>query len=191
MRVGIQSHGRDWKTTLAQVAHEVLGIPWFDPRRACDTALTPYSTGPGDRVAWSWRAARSAPLVVTWPAGSPGSVHICYRRRPISACSGRHGHWARRERADRGSGAHLVFASAGPARDVAPGVLNDLRIQDAARQRHVQLRRACRDRFGRYRARHIRILDYVICEDGGTLVNPMIVDGQVIGGTAQGIGTAL
>jgi CO/xanthine dehydrogenase Mo-binding subunit len=37
----------------------------------------------------------------------------------------------------------------------------------------------------------IRILDYAICEDGGTLVNPMIVDGQVIGGTAQGIGTAL
>ena len=37
----------------------------------------------------------------------------------------------------------------------------------------------------------IRILDYVICEDGGTLVNPMIVDGQIIGGTAQGIGTAL
>ena len=37
----------------------------------------------------------------------------------------------------------------------------------------------------------VRILDYAICEDGGTLVNPMIVDGQVIGGTAQGIGTAL
>jgi carbon-monoxide dehydrogenase large subunit len=33
--------------------------------------------------------------------------------------------------------------------------------------------------------------DYVIVEDGGTLVNPMIVDGQVLGGTAQGIGTAL
>jgi carbon-monoxide dehydrogenase large subunit len=37
----------------------------------------------------------------------------------------------------------------------------------------------------------VRILDYAICEDGGTLVNPMIVDGQVIGGTVQGIGTAL
>ena len=37
----------------------------------------------------------------------------------------------------------------------------------------------------------IRILDYAICEDGGTLLNPMIVDGQVIGGAAQGIGTAL
>ena len=37
----------------------------------------------------------------------------------------------------------------------------------------------------------VRILDYAICEDGGVLVNPMIVDGQVIGGVAQGIGTAL
>jgi len=32
---------------------------------------------------------------------------------------------------------------------------------------------------------------YVIVEDGGTLLNPMIADGQVLGGTAQGIGTAL
>jgi len=28
-------------------------------------------------------------------------------------------------------------------------------------------------------------------EDGGVLVNPMIVDGQICGGTAQGIGTCL
>ena len=38
---------------------------------------------------------------------------------------------------------------------------------------------------------HVELLDYVIVEDGGTLVNPMVVDGQIIGGTAQGIGTAL
>jgi carbon-monoxide dehydrogenase large subunit len=37
----------------------------------------------------------------------------------------------------------------------------------------------------------VEILDYVIVEDGGTLVNPMVVDGQIYGGTAQGIGTAL
>ena len=37
----------------------------------------------------------------------------------------------------------------------------------------------------------VEILDYVIVEDGGVLVNPMIVDGQVFGGTAQGVGTAL
>ena len=37
----------------------------------------------------------------------------------------------------------------------------------------------------------VEILDYVIVEDGGVLINPMVVDGQVYGGTAQGIGTAL
>jgi carbon-monoxide dehydrogenase large subunit len=37
----------------------------------------------------------------------------------------------------------------------------------------------------------IEIMDYVVVEDGGTLVNPMIVDGQICGGTAQGIGTCL
>src|SRR5262249_3706944 len=37
----------------------------------------------------------------------------------------------------------------------------------------------------------VTIEDYVVVEDGGKLVNPMIVDGQVLGGVVQGIGTAL
>jgi carbon-monoxide dehydrogenase large subunit len=37
----------------------------------------------------------------------------------------------------------------------------------------------------------VDILRYVIVEDGGKLVNPMIVDGQIYGGFAQGVGTAL
>jgi carbon-monoxide dehydrogenase large subunit len=37
----------------------------------------------------------------------------------------------------------------------------------------------------------VELLDYVIVEDGGTLVNPMVVDGQIYGGMAQGVGTAL
>jgi len=37
----------------------------------------------------------------------------------------------------------------------------------------------------------VEILDYAVVEDGGVLVNPMIVDGQVHGGAGQGIGTAL
>jgi carbon-monoxide dehydrogenase large subunit len=37
----------------------------------------------------------------------------------------------------------------------------------------------------------VEILDYVVVEDGGRLVNPMVVDGQILGGLAQGIGTAL
>jgi carbon-monoxide dehydrogenase large subunit len=37
----------------------------------------------------------------------------------------------------------------------------------------------------------VRILRYVALQDSGTLVNPMIVDGQVHGGIAHGIGNAL
>ena len=37
----------------------------------------------------------------------------------------------------------------------------------------------------------VGLLDYAIVDDCGTIVNPLIVEGQVIGGIAQGIGTAL
>jgi carbon-monoxide dehydrogenase large subunit len=37
----------------------------------------------------------------------------------------------------------------------------------------------------------IRILNYVALQDSGTLINPMMVDGQVRGGVAHGIGNAI
>ena len=37
----------------------------------------------------------------------------------------------------------------------------------------------------------VRISKFVVAEDCGTIINPMIVDGQVHGGVAQGIGAAL
>ena len=37
----------------------------------------------------------------------------------------------------------------------------------------------------------VRILKFVVAEDCGRMINPMIVDGQVHGGVAQGIGAAL
>ncbi|MBV9354757.1 MAG: molybdopterin-dependent oxidoreductase, partial [Chloroflexi bacterium] len=37
----------------------------------------------------------------------------------------------------------------------------------------------------------VRILDYVAVSDAGPLINPMIVQGQIVGGVAQGLGGAL
>jgi carbon-monoxide dehydrogenase large subunit len=37
----------------------------------------------------------------------------------------------------------------------------------------------------------IELVDYVVAEDCGTMVNPMLVEGQIRGGVAQGIGTAM
>ena len=38
---------------------------------------------------------------------------------------------------------------------------------------------------------HVAVVRYVVCDDFGTLLNPPIVEGQVHGGIAQGIGQAL
>jgi len=38
---------------------------------------------------------------------------------------------------------------------------------------------------------HVRILNYVVVHDAGRLINPLIVDGQIQGGVAHGIGNAL
>ncbi len=38
---------------------------------------------------------------------------------------------------------------------------------------------------------HVSVLCYVVVHDCGKLINPLIVDGQVVGGVAQGIGAAL
>ena len=46
LRVGVQSHGQSLETTLAQVAHEILGIDVAKIKVVHgDTAMTPYSTG--------------------------------------------------------------------------------------------------------------------------------------------------
>ena len=37
----------------------------------------------------------------------------------------------------------------------------------------------------------VRILNYTVAHDSGVVINPMIVDGQVQGGVAHGIGNAL
>jgi carbon-monoxide dehydrogenase large subunit len=37
----------------------------------------------------------------------------------------------------------------------------------------------------------VRILDYAVVSDAGPLINPLIADGQIVGGVAQGIGGAL
>ena len=38
---------------------------------------------------------------------------------------------------------------------------------------------------------HVTVLEYVVVHDCGNVINPVVVEGQVIGGVAQGIGGAL
>jgi carbon-monoxide dehydrogenase large subunit len=50
---------------------------------------------------------------------------------------------------------------------------------------HVAVVEVDRDTF------EVRLLDYAVVSDAGRLINPLIVEGQIVGGVAQGIGGAL
>ena len=196
LRIGAHSHGQGMETTLAQVAHTVLGV---DPENVRlvhgDTGLTPYSTG-----TWGSRC-----MVMSGGAVATACEQIAGRVKAIAS------------KLLEVAEADLVL-ELGEVR--VAGTDRRMTLAEVAHvwYRAPQLLPADVDPAGLeatagYKAKvdtgtfsyachattvavdtetgHVEILDYVIVEDGGTLVNPMIVDGQVFGGTAQGIGTAL
>jgi len=194
LRVGAHSHGQGHETTLAQVANEILGI---DPEQVKvvhgDTAYTPYSTGTwgsrcmvmgGGAVARACReiARRAARIGASLLQADESEVQV--RDGRVIGPSGGvtlgeiARAWYLRPQdlpADVDPGGLEATAGYKPARDSGT-------FSYAAHAAVV----AVDPELGA-----VEILDYVVVEDGGVLVNPMIVDGQVCGGTAQGIGTAL
>lgn len=194
LRVGLHSHGQGLETSLAQVAHEVLGI---DPAAVKvvlgDTAYTPYSTG-----TWGSRS-----MVMAGGAVARACKVLVERAAHIGA------HLLQAKREDVVVRDGVVAAPDGSVslREVAE--VWYLRPQDLPPDVDVGGLEAMvgykpeRDTGTFSYATHavvvavdteigeVELLDYVVVEDGGVLVNPLIVDGQIYGGTAQGIGTAL
>ncbi|MCH9012771.1 MAG: xanthine dehydrogenase family protein [Proteobacteria bacterium] len=194
LRVGVHSHGQGLETTLAQVAHEVLGIDIDKVKLVLgDTEYTPYSTG-----TWGSRCMVMAGGAVVAAcrelAERLAKIGAHLLQVPVAAVTVQDGKvqgasgsvgiaevaqaWYLRpqdlpEDVDRGG--LEVTAGYKPLRDsgtfsyAAHAVVVAVDIELGA----------------------VEILDYVVIEDGGRLVNPMIVDGQIRGGAAQGIGTAL
>jgi len=196
LRIGAHSHGQSLETTLAQVAFTVLGIDESRVRLVHgDTALSPYSTG-----TWGSRCA-----VMSGGAVAAACKALAQRVRTIAA------HLLE-------SPADGLSIEAGAVVD--PSSRRRLGLAEIADAWYRQPQRmpanvdgaglevtvgykALRDTGTFSYAAHacavavdpelgtVEILDYRICEDGGVLINPMVVDGQILGGLAQGIGTAL
>jgi aerobic carbon-monoxide dehydrogenase large subunit len=194
LRVGIQSHGQGLETTLAQVAQEVLGIAVERVRVVHgDTGVTPYSTG-----TWGSRC-----MVMAGGAVATACRELAGRIAPIGA------HLLQ-----------VPLAEVTVANGVVNAGARSVSIEEVARTWYRAPQnlpdsvgggglevtsgyKALRDSGTFSYAAHavvvavdvelgeVRLVDYAICEDGGVLVNPMIVDGQLIGGVAQGVGTAL
>lgn len=192
--VGVHSHGQGMETTLAQIANDVLGIDVARIRVVHgDTGTTPFSTGT--------YASRG----IVMAGGAVG--HACEALLPRMLRIG-----AALLGCDE---QHVRFEE---GRVVGPD--GAVTVRDVAQAWYVRPERLPKDvdlggleASVSYRpkvdtgvfsyASHavvvavdpstglVEILDYVISEDCGTMVNPMIVEGQTIGGVLQGIGTAL
>jgi len=194
LRVGAHSHGQGHETTLAQVANEILGIePDAVKVVHGDTAYTSYSTG-----TWGSRC-----MVMGGGAVARACQEMARRVARIGAAL---------LQADESEVQVRDGAVVGPNGSVTLGEIARawyLRPQDLPANVDpggVEVTagyKPVRDTGTFSYAAHaavvtvdpeigaVEILDYVAVEDGGVLVNPMIVDGQVCGGIAQGIGTAL
>jgi carbon-monoxide dehydrogenase large subunit len=194
VRVGVHSHGQSMETTLAQIAHEMLGIDTDRVRIVLgDTGVTPYSTG-----TWGSRS-----IVMAGGAVGRASKELKERllrigahllQEPMSEVRWENGavvgKEARRTLQDIARTWYLAPQLLPP--DVDPRGL-EVSTSYQARRDSGTFSYACHavvvavdPALGQ-----TEILDYAIVEDGGVLINPMVVDGQVYGGAAQGIGTAL
>ncbi|HVW55431.1 MAG TPA: xanthine dehydrogenase family protein molybdopterin-binding subunit [Rhizobiaceae bacterium] len=193
--LGLQNHGQGLETTMAQVAADALGI---DPAqvyvRHGDTLTTPYSVG-----TWGSRGG----------ALGGGAVHLASMRiaeklRAIAA----HLLQARPDEIELAGGRAALRGNPG----------NSIEIRKLARMalRNVEqlpegMIPGLEAEFsldgpgdGTYsNAVHAAVVEidiatgktklrrFVVVEDCGTMLNPLVVDGQVRGGVVQGIGSAM
>jgi carbon-monoxide dehydrogenase large subunit len=191
--VGVQNHGQGHETTLAQIAAHELGI---DPERISlrygDTAVGPYGFGTF--------ASRS--IVFAGGAVGKASRMLAEKIKRIGA------HLLQADLADtriedgmvHGPSSKISIAeiayAANARLDQLPAGMDPLLEAVATYEptdsggvfaygTHAVVVAVDPDNGV------TKLLDYVVSEDCGTMINPMIVDGQVQGGIAQGIGTAL
>jgi len=190
---GIAAHGQGLETTLAQVVAEHLGARFEDIRIVQgDSAAVPGGTGT--------YASRSTVL-----AGGAGTLAAqAVREQVLNAAS----HLLEAAPAD------LV---AHDGRIAVAGTDRSVSFREVARAVYSEMGRLPADARGELAATktydpvfgtttcathivtleidpltyEVRLGRYVVAEDCGKIINPQIVDGQVHGGVAQGIGAAL
>ena len=191
--VGVQNHGQGHETTLAQIAAHELGIdPAAISVRYGDTAVGPYGFGTfasrsivfaGGAVGKATRALAEkirrigAHLLQADVAGTRiegGMVHGPSSKVSIAEIA-----FAANARPDQlPAGMEPLLEITATYEPADPGGV-------FAYGTHAVMVAVDPDSGA------VELLDYVVSEDCGTMINPMIVDGQVVGGIAQGIGTAL
>lgn len=194
VRSGNHSFGQGLETTLAQVASEWLSVDVGDIRVTMgDTGLTPYSTGAyasrgmvmaGGAVSkaaevLAGRLKRHAAHLLQCDAGAVvlRAGHAWHGAASVSIATIARAWYLRPDQlaGDVDTAGLEVTEGYKPAIDTGVfSYASHAAIVDVDVETGI-----------------VRIEDYVIFEDCGRRVNPLILEGQAYGGAAQGIGSAL
>jgi len=194
VRAGIQSIGQGLETTLAQIASQCLGVDPDDVHvKLGDTELSPYSSGAwGSRgIVWAGGATARACKELAERVAKIGAAMLQTRVESVTV----------RDAAVFGPRGSVTLSDIAQAFYLTPSDLpGDVDPHGLELTGGYAPTRLTGVHTGSAHAAVVRvdsetgyveIVDYVVAEDAGVLVNPMIVDGQIRGGTAQGIGSAL
>jgi carbon-monoxide dehydrogenase large subunit len=190
---GVASHGQGLETTLAQIIADDLGARFEDVQVIQgDSAEVPMSTGS--------YASRSAVL------GGGAAKHASRLLQEKIKRVASHLLEANQGDIEVVNGAAVVIGTdrAVSFRQIAKAVYSDMKTLPVETREELSASYTYDPINGTTAcATHIAVVEidpvsyfvhirkFVVAEDCGKIINPMIVDGQVHGGVAQGIGAAL
>jgi len=190
---GTHSHGQGHETTFAQIVHDRLGLDVDDIEIVHgDTAAVPYGLGTyGSRSAAVGGSAivkacdkiiAKARLIAAYALDVPADE--------ITFADGILRHSGSGRQIDLPDVAVLAFKGHVVPRDLLEAGLEESATYDPPNFTFPAGCYICEVEVAP-RTGIVRIVDFVAVDDFGRVINPMIVEGQVHGGLAQGVGQAL
>jgi carbon-monoxide dehydrogenase large subunit len=190
--LGTHNHGQGHATTYAQILASRLGVPLAKVRIVeGDTAAVPYGTGTfGSRSIAVGGSALDVAAVRIVAKGRRIAAHrLEAAEADIEFTSGRFAV----KGTDRGLGFAEVARAANLAHDLPPGLepgLQESAFYDPPNFAFSNGAHVCEVEVDPETG-VVAVVRYVAVDDIGTVINPMIVAGQLHGAVAQGLGQAL
>jgi aerobic carbon-monoxide dehydrogenase large subunit len=192
LRIGASPHGQGLRTTLAQLVADELGV-------APDKIKVVH--GDTDRTPYGWGTFASRSLVIAGGASVLAARKVQSKLKKIASRlleaaaddivleDGT----ARVVGTDRALPIEMLARAAYHQAHLFQGELDPAISETATYDPPGTFSNACHACIVNVDPDTGRVIieRFVVAEDAGRLVNPMIVDGQVLGGVAQGIGNAL
>ena len=192
--IGSSPHGQGHETTFAQIASDATGIPFDDIRVVhgdTETVLQGIGTMGSRGVTTAGVAVHHAATIVVERAkkiaahlleANPIDIEVRDAAFNVRGTPGKQVSWG-----------DVAWASFQPLRlpeELTPGALEERLYQETPNFSYPSGCYACVVEVDRVTGQ-VEILDYVVVDDCGTVINPLLAEGQVHGGVAQGIAQAL